>query len=70
MQVAQPAFLEGPAKQLQQMSMQKTRSAVLAAGVASADEYDATHVELQAFTDDPATLLASPRVIQAWGYRG
>jgi ubiquinone/menaquinone biosynthesis C-methylase UbiE len=67
--VAQPAFLDGPAKQLQQMSMEKTRAAVLAAGVASADEYDAAHTELKAFTDDPATLVASPRIIQAWGRR-
>jgi hypothetical protein len=67
--VVQPAFLEGPEKHLQELSMVKQRAAVLAAGVASADEYDAAHAELLAFTNDPATLLAAPRMIQAWGRR-
>ncbi len=33
--IAQPAFLDDPAKQLQQLSMEKIRNAVLAAGLAS-----------------------------------
>jgi hypothetical protein len=67
--VAQPAFLDGPHKQLQQLSMEKVRAAVLAANVATADEYDAAHAELKAFTDDPTTLVAGPRMIQTWGRR-
>jgi 2-polyprenyl-3-methyl-5-hydroxy-6-metoxy-1,4-benzoquinol methylase len=67
--VVQDAFVEGPYKQLQQMSMSKQRAAVLAAGVASADEYDAAHAEVQAFASDPTTMIAGPRVIQAWGQR-
>ncbi len=65
--VAQAAYLDGPHKQLQQMSMGKIRAAVLAAGVTRADEYDAAHKELQALTDDPTTLVAGPRMVQAWG---
>jgi SAM-dependent methyltransferase len=68
--VAQPAFIDGPIKQLQQMSMQMIRTAVLGARVTSAEDFDATHAELKAFTDDPGTLVAGPRMIQAWGRRG
>jgi hypothetical protein len=67
--VVQDAFVEGPYKQLQQMSMLKQRAAVLAAGVASVDEYDVAHAEVRAFADDPTTMIAGPRVIQAWGER-
>jgi hypothetical protein len=67
--VAQPAYLDGPHKQLQQMSMERMKAAVVAAGVVSADTYDEAHAELKAFTDDPTTLIAAPRMIQAWGRR-
>jgi SAM-dependent methyltransferase len=64
--VDQPAFLAGPLKQLQQMSMVKIRTAVLTSGVAAADEYDAAHAQLKAFTDDPTTLVSAARMIRAW----
>jgi SAM-dependent methyltransferase len=64
--VAQPAFVDGPLKQLQQMSMDKVRVAILAAGVTTEREYDAAHAELKTFTDDPTTLIAAARMIQAW----
>jgi len=67
--VAQPAFLDGPQRQLQLMPMEKMKAAVIAAGVVSADEYDAAHAEFEAFTADPTTLVGAPRVIQAWGRR-
>jgi SAM-dependent methyltransferase len=67
--VVQPAYLDGPVKQLQQLSMEKVRAAVLSAGLTSADEYDRAHAELKAFTDDPTTIVASPRMIQTWGRR-
>jgi len=68
--VAQPAYLAGPHKHLQVLSMTMQRAAVLATGVATADDYDAAHAELQAFVDDATTLVAAPRVVQAWGRRG
>jgi SAM-dependent methyltransferase len=67
--VAQHAYLDGPHKRLQELSMDKQKAAVVAAGVASADDYDAAQVDLQAFTADPTTLIAGPRIIQAWGRR-
>jgi predicted O-methyltransferase YrrM len=69
MRVAQPAFVDDPKKQLQQMSMEKVRAAVLGAGLASVAEYDAAHEALKAFTNDPTTVVAAPRMIQAWGRR-
>ena len=68
-EVTQRAELDGPYKQLQQMSMGKTRAAILAAGVVEADAYDRAHAELQAFTGDPTTLIAAPRVVHTWGTR-
>jgi hypothetical protein len=67
--VAQPAFVDGPRKQLVQMSMGKTRASIVAAGVATATDYDRAHAEVQAFTNTPGTLVANPRMIQAWGDR-
>jgi SAM-dependent methyltransferase len=65
--IAQPANVDGPNKQLQQLSMANVRTAVLGAGLAEPDEYDAAHAAVKAFTDDPTTIVASPRMIQAWG---
>jgi hypothetical protein len=65
----QPPFLDGPHKHLQELSMLKRKAAVVAAGVASAEDCDAAHAELLAFTADPTTLVAAPRMIQAWGRR-
>jgi len=67
--VAQPAYLNGPVKQLQQLSMEKIRTSVLGYGIATATEFDQAHRDLKAFTNDPTTLVASPRMIQAWGRR-
>lgn len=69
LRVVQPAYRNGPVKQLQQQSMEKVRSAVLNAGITTAHEYDRAHTELKAFTDDPTTIVASPRMIQTWGRR-
>jgi len=67
--VVQPAFLGGPEKHLQELSMTKQRAAVVDTGVVNVEDYDAAHAELLAFTIDPSTLVAAPRMIQAWGRR-
>jgi SAM-dependent methyltransferase len=67
--VAQAVNLDGSVKQLQQQSMAKVRAAVIAAGLTTPEEFDAAHAELRAFTDDPTTILASPRMVQSWGRR-
>jgi hypothetical protein len=69
LRVVQPAYIDAPEKQLQQMSMAKVRASVLGAGLAEAGEYDTAHSELKTFTNDQTTIVASPRMIQAWGRR-
>jgi len=41
--------------------------AVVAEGVASADEVESTIAEVYARAADPTTLMGNTRVIQAWG---
>jgi hypothetical protein len=36
-------------------------------GVVDAGEYDAAHLELKAFTDDPTTVVSAARMIKVWG---
>jgi SAM-dependent methyltransferase len=67
--IVQEAFLDGPCKRLQELSMLKQKSAVISAGLATADEYDAAHADVQAFVADPSTLVAGPRIVQTWGKR-
>lgn len=67
--VVQDAFLDGPYKRLQEMSMLKQKSAIVGADVATADEYDAAHAAVRMFGDDQTTLIAGPRIIQTWGKR-
>ena len=43
--------------------------ALLFLGLATAAELDATVAELQAFTDEPQTILSLPRIFQVWGRR-
>ncbi len=69
LRVVQPAFLDGPEKHLQEMSMLKQRAAVVDARIASGEDYDSAHAQIVAFTNDPSTLLAAPRMIQVWGRR-
>ncbi len=67
--ITQDGYLDGPEKQLQPMSMARQKAAVVAAGVATSDEYDAAYSEMLAFAADPTTLLTGPRIVQTWGRR-
>ena len=49
--------------------MAKQRAAIVATGVASADEYDAAQADVPEFVDDDRTLVADVRIVQAWGRR-
>jgi len=50
-------------------TMLQIRNAVLAEGVATAEEFDATYAAFQALTDEPDSICAMPRVWQVWGYK-
>ena len=38
-------------------------------GLATADDLDAMAAEMDTFADDPETIVAFPRVFQAFGHR-
>jgi ubiquinone/menaquinone biosynthesis C-methylase UbiE len=67
--VVQPTFLEGNAKRISQITLENIREAVVAAGLATQTELDALVEELEAFTQNPETLVSLPRIVQAWAYR-
>ncbi|HEX5386441.1 MAG TPA: methyltransferase domain-containing protein [Gemmatimonadales bacterium] len=56
-----------PEKQLCLTTMVNICDAVEAEGLASSEELAETVAALAAFTDDPRSLLGSPRVFQVWG---
>ena len=67
--LVQPAHLDGEHKRLVLVTLQNIRDAVLAEGLASADDFEATVEGLAAFTADPTTLISLPRMFQCWGVR-
>ena len=65
----QPAFLTGEGKTLARMTLDHTRTALVSESLATDAEIDALLDELAAYERAPDTLLAMPRVVQAWGRR-
>lgn len=51
------------------LSLELIADAVLAADLASLDDFNRTVGELYAFASAENTLLAIPRIVQAWGRR-
>lgn len=69
-QVFQPVYREGAGKRMVQVTLERTASAITAAGFAGAAEIAATIAELAAFTARSDTILSLPRFFQVWGVRG
>ena len=69
MNVVQPAGSEGEVKLLNPLTMENIADAVLAEGLASADEVDRLVAELYEFARTPGTVASMPRVVEAWGSR-
>ena len=67
--VVQPAFLEGEAKRIHQITLENIAEAVIAAGLASQEELQTLAAELDAFARDPRTAIDFPRTFQLWAYR-
>ena len=62
--------MAGPAKRINQITLENVQDAILAAeGMTTADEIAAVMAELEAFTEDPDTIVAFPRFFQAFGRR-
>ncbi len=67
--MVQPAFLDGNAKRIHQITLENITEAVIAAGLASQEELHALAAELDAFAQNPRTLVSFPRIFQVWAYR-
>jgi SAM-dependent methyltransferase len=61
------AALEGGIKELTALTYETISEPVLADGLATPDELRASIAALRAFARDPHTVLAGPRIFQAWG---
>ena len=46
--------------------LEVTADAIVSEGLAARDEVDAARESLEAFTDDPTTLVAEPRIFQVF----
>jgi ubiquinone/menaquinone biosynthesis C-methylase UbiE len=69
MNVVQPAGSDGEVKLLNPLTMENIADAVLAEGLAPADEVDRLVAELYEFARTPGTVASMPRVVEAWGCR-
>ena len=67
--VVQPMALSGEVKLMAPITVEAISEAVVAAGLASAEEMAALAQELYADAANPAVLCGNPRVVQAWGRR-
>ena len=62
--LAQPVFTKGEGKRVNQITLDNIRPAVVATGLATDAEIIALIAELDAFAEDPDTLVGFPRVYQ------
>jgi SAM-dependent methyltransferase len=68
-QLVQPLHTGLPEKGLSLSTLVNIGDAVVAEGLASAEELESTIAALTAFTDDPRSLVGVPRIFQVWGRR-
>jgi SAM-dependent methyltransferase len=69
MHVVQPAGITGDIKLIAPITLEAIATAVLAAGLASPEEFDTAVDELYAFARTEGTLVSGPRIVQCWGRR-
>ena len=66
---AQPVFVDGPPKRIHQITLENVRDSMDAEAVATAAVLGPIAVELEAFCDEPDTIVAFPRIFQVFGRR-
>ena len=69
MNVVQPAGMEGEVKLVAAITLESIADAVVAEGLATRDEIDENVRALYGVARDPRTVVALPRIVQAWGYQ-
>jgi len=62
--IVQPAFCEGPGKDVASITLQRIAPSLLAEGLASAEEIDEIVMGLETAAADRHTLIALPRIFQ------
>lgn len=67
--LVQPVRIQGEEKALAWSTLDAAADAVLSDGIASEDELGGALTSLRRFIDDPATLIAGPRIFQVWSRR-
>jgi hypothetical protein len=65
----QPAFIEGEAKRIHQITLENIAPALIAAGLATAPEIDDLFAALGDFVQNPETIVSFPRIFQVWARR-
>lgn len=60
----------GDAKMMPLLTLEAIADSIVSAGLASADEVASAIEDLAAFTADPGTTIADPRIFQVWARRG
>jgi SAM-dependent methyltransferase len=70
LEVVQPAYRQGPGKQLAAVTMEHIREAVVRARLADDDEISAIVAELDSFASDSRSIMSLPRIFQVWGKPG
>lgn len=68
-ELTQDVSLSGEAKTLSWLTVDAMSEAIVAAGLATAEEIASAVADLSAFTEDPTTVVAGPRVFQVWACR-
>jgi SAM-dependent methyltransferase len=67
--VVQPSGWRGEVKRLQGLTLDASRDAIVAAGLAGAEEIDAILQRLHALAESDDTVIAVPRIVQTWGWK-
>jgi ubiquinone/menaquinone biosynthesis C-methylase UbiE len=70
MRMLQGISADGDAKVMPLLTLEAIAVSIASAGLASADEVASAIEDLAAFTADPGTTIADPRIFQVWARRG
>lgn len=69
MRMAQEVNVERERKVLPLLTLEATATSITEAGLASTEEVESALESLSAFTEDPTSLVAGPRIFQVWACR-
>jgi len=65
----QPAFMQGEAKKIHEITLENVAPAVIDAALASEAEIEALYSDLSEFSQDSQTIVSFPRIFQIWARR-